>query len=267
MSVKGNKSGSRLLAVLECIAHHQPIGVSQLSRLMGTDKSTVQRAIITLVEGGWVHAALGTPTRWQLTGHILHVAHLAHGSSGLGQRARPVLAALRDASGETVCLAVPDIEGFVLIDVIESRQLVRAVPYIGIMIPAGATATGRAFLPYLSRARQLKLLGGGPVDVDLEKALEMTLRRGYAIREDDRAGGSINVAAPIFELDGQPAGVVVLCALKERLAPEQYADVGAMVLQSARQLSLASPGGQVPASRQSDGTQTNDIAQATLPTE
>lgn len=247
MSVKGNKSGSRLLAVLEGIARHQPIGVSQLARLLKTDKSTVQRAIMTLVDGGWVHAAVGTPTRWQLTGHILHVAHLAHGSSGLRQRARAALEGLRDASGETVCLAVPDIEGFVLIEVIQSRQLLRMVPHVGIVVPAGATATGRAFLPYLSRSQQMKLLGSAP-DADLLAIFDTTLRLGYAIAEDERAGGSINVAAPIFELDGQPAGAVLLSAPKERLPTEQYARVGAMVLQTARQLSLAPP------ARQSDAS-------------
>jgi DNA-binding IclR family transcriptional regulator len=240
MSVKGNKSGTRLLALLECVARHQPIGVSEISRLMKTDKSTVQRAIMTLVEGGWVRAAPGTPTRWQLTGHILHVAHMAHGSSGLLQRARPVLEALRDASGETICLSVPDIEGFVLVEVIQSQQPLRMVPPVGIVIPGGESATGHAVLPYLPRAEQIKLLGGA-VDARLDKILNMTLRRGYAVNQDDRAGGSINVAAPIFELDGQPAGAVVLCAPKGRLLPEHYAHVGAMVMQTARQLSLAPP--------------------------
>jgi DNA-binding IclR family transcriptional regulator len=240
MSVKGNKSGSRLLTVLEGIARHQPIGVSQLARLLKTDKSTVQRAIMTLVDGGWVHAAIGTPTRWQLTGHILHVAHLAHGSSGLRQRARATLEGLRDVSGETVCLAVPDIEGFVLIEVIQSHQLLRMVPHIGIVIPAGETATGRAFLPYLARAEQVKLLGRAP-DANLLTIFDTTLRLGYAVSEDERAGGSINVAAPIFELDGQPVGAVLLSAPKERMPPEQYARAGAMVLQTARQLSLAPP--------------------------
>jgi IclR family transcriptional regulator, acetate operon repressor len=240
MSVKGNKSGTRLLALLECIARHQPIGVSEIARLTKTDKSTVQRAIMTLVEGGWVRAAPGTPTRWQLTGHILHVAHMAHGSSGLLQRARPALEALRDASGETICLSVPDIEGFVLIEVIESQQPLRMVPAVGIVIPGGESATGHAVLPYLPHAEQMKLLGGAFYP-GLDKILNMTLRRGYAVNQDDRAGGSINVAAPIFELDGQPAGAVVLCAPKGRLLPEHYAQVGAMVVQTARQLSLAPP--------------------------
>jgi DNA-binding IclR family transcriptional regulator len=240
MSVKGNKSGTRLLALLECIARHQPIGVSELSRLMKTDKSTVQRAIMTVVEGGWVRAAPGAPTRWQLTGHILHVAHMAHGSSGLLQRARPALEALRDASGETICLAVPDIEGFVLIEVIQSQQPLRMVPPVGIVISGGESATGQAVLPYLPHAEQIKLLGGA-IDAALDKILNTTLRRGYAVNQDDRAGGSINVAAPIFELDGQPAGAVTLCAPKGRLLPEHYARVGAMVLRTARQLSLAPP--------------------------
>jgi IclR family acetate operon transcriptional repressor len=212
---------------------------------MKTDKSTVQRAIMTVVEGGWVRAAPGTPTRWQLTGHILHVAHMAHGSSGLLQRARPALEALRDASGETICLAVPDIEGFVLIEVVQSQQPLRMVPPVGIVISGADSATGHAVLPYLPAAEQTKLLGGA-IDAGLNKVLNTTLRRGYAVNQDDRAGGSINVAAPIFELDGQPAGAVTLCAPKARLLPEHYARVGAMVLQTARQLSLAPPRAMLP---------------------
>ena len=242
MPVKGNKSGSRLLAILECIARHQPVGVSRLSRLLDTDKSTVQRGIITLLEAGWVYASAGEPTRWQLTGHINLVAYIASRSNGLRQRARPALEALRDATGETVCLAVPDIGGFVLIEVIESRQPLRMVPHEGIVISAGDTASGRAVLPYLPREEQLKVLGGLP-DAALEKSFEVTRRQGYAVSDDDRAGGSTSVAAPIFDVGGRPIGAVVLCAPQRRLRAEHYAQVGAMVLQTTHGLSSSPPPG------------------------
>ena len=81
---------------------HQPVGVSDLARLLDEDKSAIQRDIMTLVDAGWVGSASGTPGKWQLTAHILAVAHMGAVSNDLRQRARGALEALRDASGETV---------------------------------------------------------------------------------------------------------------------------------------------------------------------
>ena len=265
MSVKRSKSGSRVLAVFEQIARRQPVGVSELSRQLDADKSAVQRAIMTLADEGWIHAAPGSPTRWQLTGHIHLVAHLAHASSSLHHRARPALEALRDESGETVGLTAPDIGRFVVIDVIESRQILRTAPHVGMVVETHDSATGRAVLPYLSPERQVELLGRAPdsatgravlpylsperqvellgraPDARLLKDFAATLRQGYFVSEDDLVGGSINVAAPIFEVDARPVGAVILSAPRERLAPDSYDRVGGMVLRTARQLSRATP--------------------------
>lgn len=241
MTVKRSKSGTRILAVLEQIAEHQPVGVSELSRLMDADKSAVQRAIMTLADEGWVHVAPGAGRRWELTGHIHLVARMAQGSSSLRQRALSALAALRDATGETTSLTVPDIGRFVVVEVVESRQLLRTAPHVGMVVLTGDSATGRATLPYLPPERQAELLGGSPPDPILQRGFAMTLAQGFAVSEDDHGGGSINIAAPVFEVDGWPAAAVLLSAPRERLKPADYARAGAMVLQTARELSLARP--------------------------
>lgn len=240
MTVNVNSSGLKLLAVLERIASDQPVGVRQLAREMDAEKSSIQRAIVTLVEAGWVHAASGSPTRWQLTGRIHHVARVAHNTNGLRQRARPALDALRDATGETICLAVPDVRGFVIIEVAESRHALRLVPPVGLDFKVETSATGLAVLPYLSPEEQTKLLGR-PVDAKLEKIFEITLRKGYHARIDERSRGSINVAAPIFEEDGRPVAGILLCAPRERAGPEDYERLGTMVLATSRELSLSMP--------------------------
>lgn len=239
MSVKRSKSASRVLAVLEMIARHQPVGVSELARLLDEDKSAVQRAIMTLADEGWIHTAPRGPTRWQLTGHIHAVAHMAHGSNDLRQRARGVLEALRDESGESVLLTAPDLGWFVVIDVLESRQLLRTAPHVGMVVHVADSATGRAFLPFMSRERQTEVLGQAPDAAQLED-IALTMERGYSVSEGDLIGGSINIAAPIFE-EGRPAGAVVISAPKERLTPEHHARVGAMTARAARSLSRGSP--------------------------
>jgi DNA-binding IclR family transcriptional regulator len=238
MAVNGSKSGTRILAVLELIARNQPVGVSEIARLMDADKSAIQRAIVTLAREGWIQAAPLPPTRWLLTGHIHLVAHLAHG--GLRGRVRAALEALRDTSGETTGLTVPDAGRFVTIEAVESRQRLRMALHVGMEVLSDVSATGRAVLPYLPAARQLELLGAPP-SAQLQRDFATSVRQGYFVREDDDVYHSINIAAPVFEVDGSPMGAVILCAPRERLTPSDYERVGAMVLRTARELSLSAP--------------------------
>jgi IclR family acetate operon transcriptional repressor len=240
VSVKRSRSASRVLSVLEMIARHQPIGVSELARLLDEDKSAVQRAIMTLADDGWVNAAQGAPTRWRLTGHIHAVAHMAHSSNDLRQRARRVLEDLRNESGESVFLTTPDLDRFVVIDVLESRQLLRTAPHVGMVVLPTDSATGRAVLPHMSAERQAELLGGPP-DAIQRAEFAVSLAQGYFVSDDDVIGGSINIAAPIFEVDGQPVGAVVISGPRERLTAETHARFGAMVARAAHSLSRAVP--------------------------
>lgn len=240
MSVKRSRSASRVLAVLEAVARHQPIGVSGLARLLAADKSAVQRAVMTLADEGWIRPAPGTPTRWELTAHILAVAHMGHSSNDLRQRARATLAALRDESGETVLLTVPDVGRFVVIDALESPQLLRTVPHLGLPVPVRGSATSRAILPYMPPEQQIEVLGGPP-DAALREEFVMTHKHGYSVSAGDVIEGSTNIAAPIFEVDGRPAGAIVISAPSERIPAEHHERLGAMVLRAARSLSRGAP--------------------------
>jgi IclR family acetate operon transcriptional repressor len=237
--VKRSQSASRVLAVLEGIARHQPVGVSDLARLLDADKSALQRAIMTLADAGWIGSASGTSGKWQLTAHILAVAHMGTVSNDLRQRARSALEALRDASGETVLLTVPDIRRFVVIDALESRQMLRTVPHIGLSVPVRGSATSRAMLPHMSREQQVEFLGKSP-DARLLADFAATLKNGYAISDGDVLQGSVNIAAPILEMDGYPVGAVVVSGPSERLTPARHRKIGDMVLRTARALSRVS---------------------------
>jgi DNA-binding IclR family transcriptional regulator len=236
MPVKRSQSASRVLAVLETIARHQPVGVSTLSRELAADKSAVQRAIMTLADTGWIHPAGGAPTRWQLTARILAVAHTGHRSNDLRQRARSTLEALRDESEETVLLTVQDMLGFVVIEAIESRQMLRTVPHIGMAVPVRGSATSRAMLPYMTEERQAQLLGKPP-DAALLNEFATTRKRGYSVSEGGVVAGSTTIAAPILEVDGRPSAAIVISAPSGRMSVSNQRRIGVMVCRAARKLS------------------------------
>jgi DNA-binding IclR family transcriptional regulator len=240
LAVKRSQTAARVLAVLECVARHQPIGVSELARLLKADKSAVQRAVMTLADEGWIRAASAAPSKWQLTAHILAVAHMGHMRNDLRQRARGALEALRDETGETVLLVVPDIRRFVVIDALESRNMLRTVPHLGLGVPVRQSATSRAVLPYMTREQQIDLLGEAP-NARLMSEFATTLKSGYSVSDGDVIAGSTNIAAPILELDGRPVGAVVVSGPSERLTGKHQRKVGAMVLRTARSLSRSVP--------------------------
>ena len=236
MPVKRSQSASRTLAVLEEIARRQPIGVSDLSRVMGADKSAVQRAIMTLADQGWVQAAGGAPTRWQLTHRIHQVAGQANSRNDLRRRAVPALEALRDETGESALLSVPHERQFLVIEVVESRQILRAAPHVGMDVPVRGSATGLVLLPHFSPARQMELLGAAP-DAALHAAFTATLERGYSVSEGGVVAGSTNIGAAIIDLDGAPLGALVISAPSERAGPEAARRMGEAVAAAAQRLS------------------------------
>jgi IclR family acetate operon transcriptional repressor len=236
MAVKPSQSASRVLAVLENVAEYQPIGISELARLLDEDKSAVQRALATLAQEGWIRTTPGKPTRWELTPRIHEVAQAAQGSHDLRHRARPALQALRDATGETICLNVPSRDRFVVAEVVESRHYLRVVLAPGAIVPALASATGRAVLPYLSPDRQSAFLGGPPDATELA-AFRQTIDRGYAVSRDLVVEGYTNIATAVFEPDGRPVGAVVMTGPNDRLPPADHERIGALVSAAAARLS------------------------------
>lgn len=240
MAVKRSQSAARVLSVLEQIASQQPIGVSALAKLLDEDKSAVQRAVMTLADAGWIRTAPEPPTRWELTAHVFTLAHLPHSANDLRDRARRALEDLRDQTGETAFLALPDVDRFVVTEVAESRHMLRMALRLGQVIPARESATGRAVLPYMSPTDQSAMLGAAPTPADQDE-FAATRARGFGLSAGDVLLGSTNLAAPIFDGEGHPIGAITISGPCERLTPERHAEVGALVAQEARRLSRSRP--------------------------
>lgn len=238
MAVKRIHSVWRALSVIETIAQHQPVGVSEMARLLDEDISALQRIIVTLADAGWVRAAAGRPTRWELTARIQSVAYQGSGRSELRARARSTIDGLRASTGESVLLAVVDNDQLVAIDVLESMHLLRTVPRVGGILPARESAAGQAVLAYMPVDRQARILGGEP-DKAMLSRLSAARKRGFALNQGAIEPGSIAVAAAILDLDGAPVAAISVSGPAERMKADAQARIGAAVADAARRLSLS----------------------------
>lgn len=240
MGVKSSQSGKRMLEVLETVAAHQPIGMSALAKLLGEDKSAVQRSLVTLAKAGWIAPTAEPPVRWELSARLFAMAHLPRSSDDLRRRARRTLEELRDRIGETAFLAIPDFDRFVVIEVAESHHMLRMVPRVGEIISASLSATGRVMLPYYDVERQRALLGRELTSEDSAEFAE-SKRRGYGLSVDEVLQGATTMAAPVFDNRGQPLAALVITGPSDRLSAERYDGVGAELILGAARLSRASP--------------------------
>ena len=236
MAVKRNLSAGRMLAVFEAIAQGQPIGVSELARALGADKSAIQRDLVTLADAKWIVQVPGSGGQWELTPRVLTLARPPHSSDRLRVRARPILERLRGKTGETAYLAVPDDDHFIVVDAVESPHMLRMVPPVGIVIPLARSATGRAMLASLpADSRETAL--GEPISATLARELAETALRGYAINDGDIVAGALSMAAVIQSGEGETIGSLVLTAPGERLSGERRRVAGELLRQAAAELS------------------------------
>jgi IclR family acetate operon transcriptional repressor len=173
----------------------------------------------------------------------LTLARPPHSTDSLRQRARPALERLRGDTGETAYLTVPDGDQFVVLDALESHQMLRMVPPVGMVVPVRGSATARAILPWLDEDEQARLLGA-PVTAVLRAEFAATRERGYAVNDGDIEPSAVALASAIVPRRGGgdaglPAGALVLTGPAERLMPARRGEVGERLRREAEALSQA----------------------------
>jgi IclR family acetate operon transcriptional repressor len=135
---------------------------------------------------------------------------------------------------------VPDVGRLVVIDVLESRQLVRTAPYVGMVIPGATSAAGKAVLAAMTSDARMAFLRG-PVSAELDADLAAVLERGWALNDEDIVAGATSIGAAITDPEGQPIAAIVISAPSLRLQAAEQTRLGARLVHTAETLSYANP--------------------------
>ncbi|MCA1005342.1 IclR family transcriptional regulator [Rhodococcus hoagii] len=235
ISVKTLGTLARGLRVVEAISEHQPIGLTELSRVLDEDKSALQRTLATLHDAGWIRPLPDSPPRWEVSTKPLIVAGRALASSPLPARARPLLGSLRDATGETAHLAILDESTITVADVAEGKQIVRAALQVGQIHPVETSAAGRAICALLTPDARAGF-ASDPTALLADADYTEIRTRGWSLCEGAVQPGSTSIAAAIADSTGNPIGAVIVSGPDTRLTPDRYAEIGALVRDVATEL-------------------------------
>ena len=151
-------SGYKVLAVLRQFAREAPdLGVTDLSRLTGIDKTSIFRALKALEHYRFVEQDPAT-RKYRLGYAIVELAGKKLKQMPLASIAQPHLARLSRETGETVQMSVLDECRVLYISVIESPQPIRVALGVGSHGPLHCTAAGKIFLANVTSADQERIL-------------------------------------------------------------------------------------------------------------
>lgn len=241
----GNRSVLTALRVLEELSK-RPAGVSELSRVLGLPKTTTHRSLMTLAQAGWVRPSNDDRNKWVLTGRSLMVGLAGSVEGNLRELARPEMTKLRDATGETIHLVVPDTPDLVVVARVDGTNSLRTFLPLGTHAPLHATASGRALLSVMSDPEVDEVLDAGIGRFTAntlhsrEQVLEEVRRsreRGYALNAAEWRSEIAAIGVPVVSRRGTAAAAL---AISMPLSRYQQADLPALsrlVMTSARQIS------------------------------
>jgi DNA-binding IclR family transcriptional regulator len=241
------RSVSRALAILQAFDETKPeLGVTELGRLTGIDKSTVYRLLSDLQQGGLIEQNPET-TKYHLGFGLVRLAGLALQHLDLPRVARTYLQELVELSQETVNLSVMTDDGRIInIDGITSPRMVRNVGWIGREMPLHAVSGGKVMMAYLPKERVKQILSGElqcytertvTDPAQLCEELKQIRRQGYGIAEEELEEGLSAVAAPIWNHEGQVVAVISVSGPSFRLPRKRLIELGGATKRTAEAIS------------------------------
>jgi IclR family transcriptional regulator, KDG regulon repressor len=238
-------SVAKTLRILEAFSFVEPVlGVSELARKLGMGKSSVHRALSTLLEAGYVTK---TPDdRYRLGLKLHEMGQLVVSGLRLHEVAREPLERLRTNGHEAVHLAVLDGTDVVYIDRFESPGTARMFNRLGRRMPAYVTSSGKCILafgePHLTEAVLARgLARAAPRTITSQslflEALGRTRSNGYAVSVEESQPGVTSLAAPVFGRDGGCIAAVSLVGPAASMTDENLPKYLGLVRRCAREIS------------------------------
>jgi DNA-binding IclR family transcriptional regulator len=205
------------------------LGISELARRTGLPKSSVHRLTGHLVHHGLLERdAAGV----RLGLKLFEIGQLATRRRGLVDAARPLLADLREATHNTIHLAILEGTEVVYLDVLPGPDSPRLPSRVGGRFPAHATGVGKAILAFSPDDIVDRVVRAGMPRISTRTLTSPTLLRrqlgkirddGLAYEREESSAGTVCVASPILDADGRAAAAISIAGWSNRMRVDRLA--------------------------------------------
>lgn len=211
MSDEGVKAARVAIAIVEQLARHDELGVSEIARATGTTKARVFRHLRTLLALGYAVQRPGSD-RYARGPRMVALARVLGLSAedGLVELARPVMQQLQQRFPHSINLSLVHGEQVSIVESLPGRALIGIAVRLNQPIPLHATAAGKLFLAdRLAHGAPLpgKLTRFTPATVTdpgaLRRELERVAERGWADAPEQSVLGINAVSAAVRDHRGE----------------------------------------------------------------
>lgn len=209
----------KAVTVLAALAEQGPLSLAELVETTGLTRPTAHRLAAALE----THRLVGRDAagRYRLGLRLLGWAGAVSADLELVEAARPILARLRDETGESAQLFVRDGDRRVCVAAAERSSGLRDTVPVGAVLPIDRGSGAKVLLAFD---------GAGTAE------LEAVRRRGWAASVAEREEGVASVSAPVLDAAGGVRAAVCVSGPIHRLGRQPGRHLAAPVVAAAREI-------------------------------
>ncbi|XVQ13975.1 IclR family transcriptional regulator [Spirillospora sp. CA-255316] len=218
----------RVVTVLNAFrAEENAVGAAELARRTGLPRSTVHRIALTLVEEGLLERH-GSGVRLGL--RLFEIGQRVPRQRALRDAALPYMSDLREATRQTVHLAVLEGREVVYVEILGSPGGPPMPSRVGGRLPAHATGVGKAILAFSPPEVARAVLDGGLPRLSerstvapglLARELVGIRRAGVAYDHEESGQGVVCAASPVLGPGGEVLGALSVSGWSSRMRLDQ----------------------------------------------
>ena len=215
----GVQAADTALSILETVAFSQePLGVTQIAAALGTAKGATFRYLQTLLDRGYlVQDPVSSRFRLGLTAFSL--GRNAPAEWDLAALLASPMRQLRDATGLSVVLSTPTLEGACVLATVPGTKIIEIGVRVGSTLALHASAQGKIVLAFDGRPRLDQVAA-----IELTRFTERTItsraallaeidavrKQGYATAPEEVLPGINTLAVPVFDKSGTLVAAVAI---------------------------------------------------------
>ena len=247
MKQKNVPAVERALNILELLGESkEPLSFTQILKQLHISKPSLSRLLCNLKERDYIQHNT-TTKKYGLGLNLLHLGNRVLERIDIREKAQPFLRELMEKSGETVELGILDDNALLFIDKWETSKSIRLFAQVGSRFSKlHASAPGKVLLAYIPKEDFKKFVKKGLLKVTdhtvtnvkkLKEGIEKIRKQGYGFDDQEVREGVRRVAAPVFDHQGNLAGVVGIAGPAFRMPLKKKTTFGKMVKETAEEIS------------------------------
>lgn len=208
------------------------MGVTELSKVLGVQKSTVHSLLQTLMLRGFVRQT--DNGRYTLGFGLIQLGAACAEKLDLRSIARPIMTELANETQEIALLAVLSGTELTIIDTVEPQRSFLIIPKFDFSITLHSTAIGKVLLAnapedilqHFIRRGVERFTPYTVTDTDtLQAELSKVRKLGFAVGCNETIEGVTCIAVPVYGIGGKVVAAISVSSASAVLMPERYNEV------------------------------------------